>query len=545
MAFSPDAKRMDFPLDFSPQARSRIIATEIEASRAVAEPGNLSWTRVPGLIDDDRTALIFRYIRTVFAAFAREACELGRKPGGWMAHVIEREVREGLRRITINAAYKYDSTVFRLPELISHSTGELVPKARSFFESTEEWRTYETDLLEIIRLRSEDHPSDVSPCRIESESQAPTAPVPGRGPKVFISYSWDSDSHKAWVETFARRLRNEGGLQTVLDTWHLRPGARSPQFMETSIRESPNTLVICTPQYKDRSDNRLGGAGYEGHIITGEILSDEAKEKFIPILREGTWQTAVPTWLKGVFGFDFRDGRNCEDDYRTLVRHLHGDVPVAPPIGERPSYVKALPGVGSTAVTVGPAPSATPYEQPLKIVDFGYIPGRTPLDSGWILGEGDLTETTFAKPADAPGDGYIKIDTHGKRFAIDRLVEDHGVAAHCKTITFSSTLPAGALIYAGVWLNDSNGHRVSSGKDGGMFWLAYQMGDATRAPHRDERYRNEVVIWISGSQVSSGWWKFSLRLPEDVRRAYPGLVYSELGRIRLRNSLSISPIWLG
>jgi hypothetical protein len=65
--------------------------------------------------------------------------------------------------------------------------------------------------------------------------------------------------------------------------------------MERSIRDSRSVLVICTEDYKDRFDGRKGGAGYEGHIITADILRSTGTNKFIPILRQGEWTTAVPT----------------------------------------------------------------------------------------------------------------------------------------------------------------------------------------------------------------------------------------------------------
>ena len=94
--------------------------------------------------------------------------------------------------------------------------------------------------------------------------------------KVFISYSWDSEEHKAWVLAFANRLRDDG-IDTILDQTHLHLGGRTPEFMERSIRDSRSVLVICTGGYKQRFDGRKGGAGYEGHIITADILRDRAR----------------------------------------------------------------------------------------------------------------------------------------------------------------------------------------------------------------------------------------------------------------------------
>ena len=62
---------------------------------------------------------------------------------------------------------------------------------------------------------------------------------------MFISYSWDSEEHKAWVLAFATRLRDDG-IDSILDQTHLHFGGRTPEFMERSIRDSRSVLIICT-----------------------------------------------------------------------------------------------------------------------------------------------------------------------------------------------------------------------------------------------------------------------------------------------------------
>ncbi len=37
--------------------------------------------------------------------------------------------------------------------------------------------------------------------------------------------------------------------------------------MERSITGSDYVLIVCTPTYKQKADARVGGVGYEGHII--------------------------------------------------------------------------------------------------------------------------------------------------------------------------------------------------------------------------------------------------------------------------------------
>ena len=110
-------------------------------------------------------------------------------------------------------------------------------------------------------------------------------------PKAFVSYSWDSEIHKLWVQWLATKLR-EDGVDVTLDRWHAIPGDMLPKFMETAIETSNFVLIVCTPNYRQRSDNRRGGVGYEGDIITGEVFTHQNQRKFLPILREGCWESA-------------------------------------------------------------------------------------------------------------------------------------------------------------------------------------------------------------------------------------------------------------
>jgi hypothetical protein len=161
--------------------------------------------------------------------------------------------------------------------------------------------------------------------------------------RVFVSYSHDSEEHKKWVLTLVERLRNDG-IDAIVDQMHLTLGAYSPEFMERAVRESNRVLVVCTEQYKERFDSRSGGAGYEGHIITGEIVNEVGKNKFIPVLRSGDWKTAIPTALSGVNGVDLRNDATRE--YQNLIKNLY-DVSTVTPIGSRPAWLhesSVLPG---------------------------------------------------------------------------------------------------------------------------------------------------------------------------------------------------------
>lgn len=160
-------------------------------------------------------------------------------------------------------------------------------------------------------------------------------------PTVFISYSWDDEIHKGWVRDLATRLRGDG-VDVILDQWETAPGDQLPVFMDRAIRNNNYVLVVCTPKYKTRSDNREGGVGYEGDIMTAEVLTNRSHRKFIPILRHGTWKQAAPSWLSGKYYVDFCGAPYPERGYDDLLTTIYGARPTAPPLGPVPEKLTAL-----------------------------------------------------------------------------------------------------------------------------------------------------------------------------------------------------------
>lgn len=155
-------------------------------------------------------------------------------------------------------------------------------------------------------------------------------------PKAFISYSWDDDAHKKWTKELAARLRGDG-VDVTLDQWKLVPGDQLPKFMETAIRENSYVLILCTPNYKKKSDERKGGVGYEGDVMTAEVLTDGNHRKFIPVLRSGTRDAAMPSWLKGKYSVDLSGNPYSDDSYHDLLATLHNQREQAPALGKPPA----------------------------------------------------------------------------------------------------------------------------------------------------------------------------------------------------------------
>src|SRR5260370_2707541 len=205
------------------------------------------------------------------------------------------------------------------------------------------WRSWRNQILSRIETRFEARYRHWTSEAIDhvrhSQHSVVEAVVPGTSAGVFISYSWDSKDNKEWVLKLATRVR-AAGIEAILDQTPLPLGARSPEFMERSVRESRCVLVVSTETYKQGFDNREGGAGYEGHIITGEIVNEVGENKFIPVLRSGDWRSAMPTALSGTHGVDLRN--DSPEEYRRLVKHLHGITDIRP-VGPPPEWLNTSP----------------------------------------------------------------------------------------------------------------------------------------------------------------------------------------------------------
>lgn len=157
-------------------------------------------------------------------------------------------------------------------------------------------------------------------------------------PTVFISYSQEDNEHKKWVKDLADRLLSDG-IEVTVDQYDLTLGDRLPQFMEQSVSGVDYVLIICTPTYKNKSDTRRGGVGYEGHIISGELLAKGNERKFIPVIRKGNIDESLPVFLVGKYGIDLTGGKEYENNYKDLVTTIYG-ANKKPKLGKQPSYIE-------------------------------------------------------------------------------------------------------------------------------------------------------------------------------------------------------------
>ena len=145
-------------------------------------------------------------------------------------------------------------------------------------------------------------------------------------PKVFISYSQDSEAHKQWVFELAAQLRRDG-VDIILYQGNPDLDEDSTQFMESGVRNSDWVLVVCTDRYVRKANDGEGGVGYEPTIVTRRIVENFGYNKFIPIIRQTLWEDKTPEFLKEQVYIDFIDDKQFDEKFDVLL-HERLQVPV-------------------------------------------------------------------------------------------------------------------------------------------------------------------------------------------------------------------------
>jgi NDP-sugar pyrophosphorylase family protein len=145
-----------------------------------------------------------------------------------------------------------------------------------------------------------------------------------RKPKVFISYSYDSEEHKIWVARLAYDLQNTYKIDVILDQWNVSYGSFLPRFMREGIKRSDRVLVICTEKYVEKSNRKGCGVNLEDTVILNELFKDSYTDKFIPILRHiNKKKCSVPDSLEGRKYLDFMQDDRYEDSLKELYREIY------------------------------------------------------------------------------------------------------------------------------------------------------------------------------------------------------------------------------
>lgn len=145
-------------------------------------------------------------------------------------------------------------------------------------------------------------------------------------PRVFISYSHDSEEHRERVLGLAERLRQDG-LDAQLDQYvNGSPVEGWPRWMRAQLKAAEFVLVVCTDTYYRRffgeeEPGKGNGADWEGTLITQEIYDERSKTlKFVPVMMSAGLDEFVPEPLRKWTRYEL----TSEATYGALYRFLRG-----------------------------------------------------------------------------------------------------------------------------------------------------------------------------------------------------------------------------
>ena len=142
--------------------------------------------------------------------------------------------------------------------------------------------------------------------------------------KVFISYSWDNEKHKDWVLKLAKNLIEKYNVDVILDRYDLSVGKNMTYFMENSLEVAHKVIMILTPNYKLKANNRKGGVGFENSMISQELFKNQKDNtKFIPVLRIGSADESAPKFIESLIYHSMVDDNSFESDLEELARLIY------------------------------------------------------------------------------------------------------------------------------------------------------------------------------------------------------------------------------
>ena len=223
--------------------------------------------------------------------------------------------------------------------------------------------------------------------------------MPGGGqpaPRVFISYAQESVEHVALVTDFWLFLR-ANGVDADLDVDAAQRPKNWPLWMQHQVRDSDFVLMIASAAYKKRADGDAEpaegrGVQWEAALIREEYYRDQSAgvAKFLPVVLPGHTTEQIPTWAGPSTHTHYQVTSFTPAGAELLLRYLHDQPRVAPPVGEAPVFDQHWPtgaGVAGPGAAVGSARGVRTRVVVSATLTAGVLSGVTTVD-GHELGRG-------------------------------------------------------------------------------------------------------------------------------------------------------------
>lgn len=170
-------------------------------------------------------------------------------------------------------------------------------------------------------------------------------------------------------------------------------------------------------------------------------------------------------------------------------------------------------------------------------IQFDYLPD-SPEKHGWKIGlepengkAENVSAPEFSIANESPVAGALSI-SHNDRYYMDLELDQTQATANF--IEFYCKYVRSASIYLNV--------RVTSrdGSQGDSVWICY----GSVSEEARQAYKKEWKIPMPGEILEGGWTAAKISVADDISRTFgkDGWVHRSIQRIRLRGSISISPI---
>lgn len=184
-----------------------------------------------------------------------------------------------------------------------------------------------------------------------------THDVPADSPRVFISYSHDSEEHENTVREFGTLLRSQLGIDAHLDKWYVNDRRDWSEWAIEQLESADYVLAIASPKFRERADGRTAGpqgrgAQFEGAIMRNKMTQDRATwiRKILPVVLPGATIADIPEFLLPYSATHYVVSRLTPDGIvdlrRALIRQPRHPLPLLgtpPPLPAEDVVVAAPP----------------------------------------------------------------------------------------------------------------------------------------------------------------------------------------------------------
>jgi hypothetical protein len=242
-------------------------------------------------------------------------------------------------------------------------------------------------------------------------------------PKVFLSYSHDSPTHRQQVAALGTSLARDG-CDCRLDL-HKNTDEDWPTWMTRQVLDADFVLCICTRTYNERfrgeGPPEVGrGAGWEGGLVRRLLYARTLlNNRIVPVIFHPTESAFIPLELQGYDYFVLES----DDGYLSLLRKLHGarefSRPVIGTAPELPTHdIQPLFARPASFTTV-PADPRLQVPPAASVEITGHVTGQNVVIGGAQVIQGDALFHSAQDSAEPPTAGRTALRL---RSAVERLL---------------------------------------------------------------------------------------------------------------------------